>query len=172
MKTQTDYETDPTLAIFDNPERAEEARRRLQALGISDQVIRQAPLAPGRYQCVDPSFGEEVSGILRGAEVGLPAGAVLGVGMAASLGGAGLEVFAGLAGAGAVIGAVVGSLEGAAIRAHYDDDVAQWIEVSDGGSTVLLVVGTHSDGTTGRTRQALRRAGALAFLDPEVNPAD
>jgi hypothetical protein len=92
--------------------------------------------------------------------------------MAASLGGASPEVFAGLAGAGAVAGTLVGSLGGAAKAAHYDDDVAEWLELPNGSAAVVLIIETHSNGTTGRARRALRQAGALAFLDAEVYPPE
>ncbi len=172
MKTQLDYETDSTLAVFESAAQANLAASRLQAMKISTDAIRHVPLAPGIYQLADPSLGEEVAGILRGAEFGLPAGAALGLGVAASLGGAGPEVFAGLAGAGALVGAIVGSMDGAAVRARYDDDVAESIELPAGSSALLLVVETHSDGTTGQARNALKHAGALAFLDPELYPLE
>ena len=167
MRTRTDYETDPTLAVFRSPAQAEVAMRALRALGIPGDAMRQRPLPGGSYQCTDPSLGEGLAGVLRGAQFGAPAGVALGLGMA-SVSRVGPEVFAWLAGIGAVMGAVVGSIVGAAVRAHYDDDVAQGIAVPDGSSAALVLAETHSDGTTGRARQALRRAGALAFLDPNV----
>jgi hypothetical protein len=171
MRTRTDYETDPTLAVFESPDQAEVAIRRLRALGIPPDAIRQTPLPRGSYQCTDPSLGESFAGVLHGAQFGAPAGAALGLGMA-SVSQVGPEVFVWLAGVGAVMGAVVGSIIGAAVRAHYDDDVAQGIAVPDGSSAALLLAETHSDGTTGRARQVLRRAGALAFLDPNVYADD
>jgi hypothetical protein len=171
MRTRTDYETDPTLAVFGSPDQAEVAMRRLRALGISGDAIHQTPLPGGSYQCVDPSLGEGAAGVLRGAQLGAPAGAVLGLGMAA-ISGVAPDAFVWLAGIGAVMGAVVGSIVGAAVRAHYDDDIAEGIAVPDGSSASLLLAETHSDGTTRRARQVLRRAGALAFLDPNVYAED
>jgi hypothetical protein len=172
MWTRTDYETDPTLAVFGSPDQAEVAIGRLRALGIPDTAIRQTRLAQGSYQCIDPSLGEGFAGVLRGAQLGAPAGAALGLGIAVSVSRTGPDVFAGLGGVGAVLGAVVGSMVGAAVRAHYDDNVAQGIDVPDGSSAVLVLAETHSDGTTGRVRQVLKRAGALAFLDPTVYTED
>jgi hypothetical protein len=37
---------------------------------------------------------------------------------------------------------------------------------------VVVLVETHSDGTTARAHQVLRRAGALAFLDTSVHMDD
>jgi hypothetical protein len=66
------------------------------------------------------------------------------------------------------MGAIVGSIFGAAARAHYDDNLAQVIHVPNGSSAVVVLVETHSDGTAARAHQVLRRAGALAFLDTSV----
>jgi hypothetical protein len=173
MKPQLDYEIDPTLAVFSSAAHAEQAAGELQKLGIARGAVHQLPLRPGTYQLVDHSLGQEWAGITRGAEFGLPAGAALGLGVAATLGGGSApEMLAGFAASGAAVGALVGALEGAAMRAHYDDDVAQTIELPDGTEAVLLVVQTRSDGTTGRARNALRTAGALGFLDPECYPLD
>jgi hypothetical protein len=171
MKTRDDYETDPTLAVFGSPDQAEVAIGRLRALGLPGDAIRQTRLAHGSYQCIDPSLGEGFAGVLRGVQLGAPAGSALGLGIAVSISRTGPDVFAGLAVVGALVGALVGSMVGAAVRAHYDDDVAQAIDVPDGSSAVLLLAETHSDGTTGRVRQVLRRAGALAFLDPTMYAA-
>lgn len=170
MRTQQDYETDPTLAVFESAANARIAAEALRASHIVIDAVSQVPLAPGRYQVADGSFGGVVKGIVRGAELGFPAGAVLGAGVAASFGGGAPELIAGLAGAGALVGTLVGSLEGAAVADPYDDDQAEWIELPDASTAVLLIIETRSDGTTGRARQILRAAGAHAFLDPEVHP--
>jgi hypothetical protein len=168
MRTRTDYETDPTLAVFRSPEEADVAVRLLQALGIPDEAIHQAPLKKGTYPSIDVSLDEGFAGVLRGAEFGVPAGAALGLGISVSVSRASPEVSVSLAGVGAVLGGVVGSIVGAAVRAHYDDDIAQEIEVTEGSSAVVLLAETRSDGTTGRARQTLKRAGAVAFLDPAM----
>jgi hypothetical protein len=64
MRTRTDYETDPTLAVFEAPYQADGAIRRLGALGIPADAIRQTRLAQGSYQCTDPSLGEGFAGRL------------------------------------------------------------------------------------------------------------
>lgn len=73
---------------------------RLRALGTPDTTSRQTRLAQGNLsiQCIDPSLGEGFSGVLRGAEFGAPAGAILGLGIAVSVSGTGPDVFAGLDG--------------------------------------------------------------------------
>jgi hypothetical protein len=168
MKTQTDYEMTATIAVFEPFDQADIAFRQLEAAGIPGGAMRRVALAPGNYDCADLSLGEQTNGVVLGAELGIPPGAALGIALAASIGGVGWGMVAGLAGAGSALGALVGSLVGAAFRARYDDDIAPSIHVSDAGSAVVLVVWTHSQTQTGRARFALRRLGAVAFLDPEL----
>jgi hypothetical protein len=90
----------------------------------------------------DLSLGQEVSGVIRGLEIGVFAGAAVGVGVAAYLGVEGAAGIAGLAGAGALAGSVVGSIDGAAAAARYDDDAAQSLELRPGTTAVLLKIGS------------------------------
>jgi hypothetical protein len=112
-----------------------------------------------------------VAAVLRGAEIGAPAGAVLGLGAAAALlGGSSVAVMAGLAAGGAFVGGVLGALEGAVLRARFDDDAASVYEVHDGVPEELLILQTVAcDGSTARARRFLSTAGAVAFLDSSSN---
>jgi hypothetical protein len=81
--------------------------------------------------------------------------------------GAGPTISAGLAAVGAAEGALLGGFIGSMTHAHFDDDVAQAIDIADGEEGALVVVrtggGANSEKATART--ALRGAGAIAFLD-------
>ena len=169
MLVQSDYETDLTLAVFRSSEDAAEALRRLTAAGVHVDASAQKPLSPGRYEVCDTSMNEEVGGALRGAEIGVPAGAVVGLGVAATMLGATPEVMAGMAGAGAIAGGVIGAFNGAVLRTHWDDDVAAVHEVPDEDpETLLQITTTAADGSTGHARRILAAAGAIAFLDPST----
>jgi hypothetical protein len=167
MEIQSDYESELILAVFPALEDAQRGLLRMAEQHVRADGARQLPLLPGRYDLADGTLGEEVSAVVRGAEIGVPAGAVLGLGAAATLlGGSTLEVMAGLAAGGAFVGGVIGALEGAVLRARFDDDAAGVHEVRAGSSEVLLVVHLASaDGSAARARRALNAAGALAFLD-------
>jgi hypothetical protein len=166
MDIQTDYETDTTLAVFRSNEAASQAVRQLELRGIRPESLRHVPLSTGRFQLADTSILEEAAGALRGAEIGIPVGAVLGLGLAVSVAGGTPTVLAGLAGAGAMAGALLGGLEGAVLRTHFDDDVASMLEVAPGDGSTLIVIATSSaDGTTRHARKEQRDAGAIAFLD-------
>jgi hypothetical protein len=167
MKVQSDYETEQILAVFRTSVEAETAVQRLAAGNIHADEAHHSVLPPGRYDKADGTLGEGVAAVVRGAEIGAPAGAVLGLGAAAALlGGSSIEVMAGLAAGGAFVGGVLGALEGAVLRARFDDDVAAVHEVRDGIPEVLLSVQTAAcDGSTARARRLLALAGALAFLD-------
>ena len=169
MKIQTDYETDLTLAVFRTPQAAEHGLQELARAGVHPDRVDRLPLAPGRYDVTDTSGTDEVSGLLRGAEIGAPAGAVVGLGVAATMLGPSPEAMLGIAGAGAVAGGVLGAFEGAVLRARFDDDVAEVHQVPDDDPEELLILYTCGiDGTTARARQLLKTAGATAFLDPST----
>ena len=166
MEVQSDYETELILAVFATLEVAQNALRRMLAQRIHADDAHHVVLPPGRYDLADNTLGEEMSALMRGAEIGVPAGAVIGLGAAASLLGGSPEALAGLAAGGAFVGGVLGALEGAVLRARFDDDVAAVHEVPEGIPQTLLVLHTvGSDGTTARARRFLTSAGALAFLD-------
>ena len=166
MEIQPDYETDVTMAVFRTSGEAESALRRLEESGVAVYEVRQVELAPGRYDVADTSVAEEASGALRGAEIGVPAGAVVGAGLAVSLLGGTPEVIAGIAGAGALAGGVLGAFEGAVLRTHFDDDVAPVHAVPDEDPEVVLIVHTTgTDGGTANAHRVLLAAGASAFLD-------
>lgn len=167
MEVESDYETEVILAVFATREGADSAVHRLSNMRIYADDARQSVLPPGRYDLADGTFGETMTGLVRGAEIGLPVGAVVGLGAAASLlGGSSAEVLAGMAVGGAFFGGVLGALEGAVLRVHFDDNVAVRHEVRHGSPEVLLTLHTSgSDGTTARARRILTAAGAVAFLD-------
>ena len=164
MEVQTDYETELILAVFPTLDEAQGAVERLARQGIHHDGVRHVELPPARYDVDDGTFSEEVSGVLRGVEIGAPAGAVVGLGAAALLG-AVPEVLAGLAAGGAFMGAVLGALEGAVLRSRFDDNVAAVHEVRDGNPQVLLVLRTIGSDGNKRARRVLASAGAVAFLD-------
>jgi hypothetical protein len=167
MEIQSDYESELILAVFRTLEDAHRGVTRLAEQHVHTDGARQLPLQPGRYDLADGTLGEEISAVVRGAEIGVPAGAVLGLGAAATLlGGSSPEVMAGLAAGGAFVGGVLGALEGAVLRARFDDDVAAVHEVRHGSSEVLLILHLVSaDGLAARARRALNAAGAVAYLD-------
>ena len=167
VRIEIDYETVATVTVFENSTQAEGAFEPLLAVGISRPLIHTGHLAPGRYQCRDPSLDEVTAGVLAGAALGLLAGVSVGLAVAAASGRRDPELFVSLA---AIVMActVVGSLVGSAIRAHYDDDVAASIDLTHTNSPVLLLVETHSLPATRRARQALTETAALATLDPST----
>jgi hypothetical protein len=171
VKTQSDYETEATIAVLGSPAETDAAIERLRAMGIPAEEIQRDYIPPATYQCLDTSLGEEVNGLARGSALGLMVGTVLGTGVGwwSNVGsGPGVGVLTAI---GAVTGAIVGSIIGAAASAHYDDDPAASIDLRDVGSAEVLSVQTHSHRATVRAREALRRCGALALLDPELYPA-
>jgi hypothetical protein len=168
---QSDYETDLTLAVFHTPQEVDTALQRLAAASVHLDAVQRVPLLPGQYARVDTSAVEEVSGALRGAQIGVPAGAALGFGVAASLLGGSPAALAGAAGAGALAGGLLGAFEGAVLRTHFDDDVASMYRVPDADPDELLMLRTSgSQRATPRARQILQSAGAAAFLDPGAFP--
>jgi hypothetical protein len=167
MEVQSDYETELVLAVFRTVDDAEGALQRLAEQHVHAEGARHMVLPPGRYDLADVTLGEEMDGIVRGVEIGAPAGAALGLGAAAGLLGGAPEVLAGLAAGGAMLGGVLGALEGAVIRARFDDDVAAVHAVREDDPEILLVLHTPgADGSTARAHRVLTSAGALAFLDP------
>jgi hypothetical protein len=167
MEVEFDYETDLILAVFATREGADGAVRRLSDLGVNVNRAQATALPPGQYDVADGALGESFAGLVRGAEIGLPVGAAIGLGAAASLlGGPSVDVLAGMAVGGAFVGGVLGALEGAVIRARFDDNIAVSHAVPEGSPEVLLALHTPgSDGTTSRARRILTAAGAVAFLD-------
>ena len=167
MKVQSDYETEQILAVFRTPGEAQTAMQRLAEGQVHADEVRHSELPPGRYDLADGTLGEGMAAVVRGAEIGAPAGAVIGLGAAAALlGGSSVAVMVGLAAGGAFVGGVLGALEGAVLRARFDDDVAAVHEVFDGTTEELLILQTAAcDGSTSRARRLLSSAGALAFLD-------
>ena len=173
MDAQSDYETEPTIAVFDRPEAAHTAVEQLRARRFDIAAIEEQPLASGRYQAEDSSPWEVGAGMLRGALWGAPVGLLLGVGQIALLwtridhvalpwiGTALLlEVLAGGLVGGAVLGAYIGAMQ----RTRFDDDEAEWVDVPADGARELVAVFTS--GPAPRIREVLRGAGARAFLDP------
>ncbi len=162
---QTDYETDLTLAVFHTADELEAAVRGLHQAGVRLDSVSRFQLPPGRYIRSDASGAEEVQGALRGVEIGLPAGAAVGFGVAVSMLGGSPEVTASMAGAGALAGGVLGALEGAVLRTHFDDDVTSTYRVSDDAHDMVLAIRTGGmPSATPRARQILT-AGAAAILD-------
>jgi hypothetical protein len=169
MRVQSDYETEVTLAVYAQVGHVRSALQALRQIGVKTSTIRLASLYPGTYQCVDPSGADQVSGVLRGAGIGAPIGALLGLGMAVLVRALTADVYLWLAVAGCGAGALVGSMVGFARRARYDDDLAQTITVQDDHSALLVRV--EAPAWLARTaRRELKRTGAIAFLDPGAFP--
>jgi hypothetical protein len=170
MHVRPDYETEDILAVFDDPEAARDAARRVREdLGDPDRVIG-VPLEPGRYQLADASLQEVVHGAVRTARISVPVGALAGLGLgAAAIPGVGLAALAGVAAAGALGGFIVGGMAGAIQRTRWDRDPARFLEVPQGSRYMLVVVRASpavGRRETSRVIRLLVRAGALGFLDP------
>ncbi len=163
MQIQIDYETETTVAAFRTSSMAEQAAAQLRAAHIGVSLIS---LPRGRYQLADASLGAEVTGVLRGACIGAPIGALAGVVLAISRVGWAPAVVVGLAVAVALAGALVGGLIGSAAGARFDDDMAESLVVQGRGAAVGVVAHTNLlDGSTARAYTILRQAGAIVFLD-------
>ena len=169
MHVRYDYETEDILAVFDNPEAAREAVRRVrQAIGDPHRAIA-VPLAPGRYQLADVSLQEVVHGAMHSATTSVPLGALAGIGLAAvAVPAAGPVALAGLGLAGAIGGLVVGAMTGAIKRTRWDRDPAQFLEVPPDSEYMLVIVEASpalGRRETSRVMGILTRAGAIGFLD-------
>jgi hypothetical protein len=170
MRPQVDYETEPTLAVFRSAEQAAEATLRLERSGVPARSIARIALTPGRYQAEDDTFAEEKAGVRRGVLGGAPIGAAIGLAVAAVIS-AGVAGIAGLAAAGAIEGAVIGGFVGSIARASFDEDTASTVDVHSNQGAVVVVVRSGGVATdVVRVRESLRRAGAIAFLDPTSFP--
>jgi hypothetical protein len=77
--------SDPILAVFDSPERARRAVRRLSQVVADAARVEAVPLAPGRYKLADISRAQEVYAAVRGAAVGAPLGGLVGLALASTL---------------------------------------------------------------------------------------
>src|SRR5437016_11360650 len=113
MDVRADYESEDILAVFNSPEAARDAARRVRAaLGDPHRVV-VVPLEPGRYALADTSLQEVVHGAVRAARLSVPLGALVGGGLAAlAVSGVGSLALAGMAVAGAIGGFVVGGMTG------------------------------------------------------------
>lgn len=158
-------------AVFPSREQAEAAVAEIRALGLpeEDLGIAIADLEPGWYLLLDDEERSEAFGMVRGVEIGLPAGAIAGVALAAFaipgvgtvLGGGGLA----LAGAGAFWGTFWGAWAGLMSKAHWNEDEERWTNVPMEAGDVLVISrpGHHYD----QVRRILTRHGALFFLAPQ-----
>jgi hypothetical protein len=158
-------------AVFESRDKAEAAVAELMALGLpeADLGIAISNLAPGWYRLLDEEERDEAFGMVRGVEIGLPAGAIAGVALAAFaipgvgtvLGGGGLA----LAGAGAFWGTFWGAWVGLMRKTHWTDNEERWTEVPMDAGDVLVLTrpGHHFD----QVQHILTRHGALFFLDPQ-----
>jgi hypothetical protein len=162
METQADYETEPIVAVFRSADEARAGVDRLRALGIATHATAHVPCAAGRFQLEDGSLREEGDGLWKGALLGAPIGALFGIALSVSVPSPGVGVVAGLAAGGALGCGILGGLVGAIVRARFDDDEAEWIDVPAGSSLELVVAFTRRPR---RTRQVLLAAGATALLD-------
>jgi hypothetical protein len=170
MHVRPDYETEDVLAVFDDPETAREAARRVRGyLGDPHRVVA-VPLEPGRLQLADTSLREVVHGAIRAARMSVPLGALAGLGLGAiAIPGVGLAALAATALAGALGGFVVGGMTGAIKRTRWDRDPARFLDVPPGSNYMLVIARASPALARRKTSQViglLIHAGALAFLDP------
>jgi hypothetical protein len=172
MHVRPDYETEDILAVFSDPDKARPAVRRLRELLGDPHRVVGVPLEPGRYQLADTSLQEVVHEARRTARIGIPLGALAGLGLAvATIPGAGPLALAGMAFAGGIGGLVVGGLTGAIKRTRWDRDPAQFLLVAPGSDYLLVIVRASpapARRETSRVLGTLVRSGAMAFLDPTV----
>jgi hypothetical protein len=122
----------------------------------------------------DGTAAADVAGAVRGVLLGAPLGTVAGLTSAVVTGASNAAHFAGLMAAGFGGGLVAGGLIGAISRTLFDDDEAAWVDVPTSAPYQLLAVEIPSSfgGRHQRVCQALRQAGAIAFLDPSLPEAD
>jgi hypothetical protein len=172
MHVRPDYETEDILAVFDHPDTAREAVRRIREELRDPHRVVGVPLEPGSYQLADASLQGIVHSVVRTARVGVPLGVMAGLGLAAlAIPGVGALALAGMAVAGAIGGLVVGGLTGAIKRMRWDRDPAQFLDVPPGSDYMLVIVRASpapARRETSRVLGLLVRAGARAFLDPGV----
>jgi hypothetical protein len=170
MDVRTDYETEDIIAVFDDPEVARRAARRVRVALGDPRKVSVVPLPPGRYQLADNRLQEVLQGAVRSARLSVPLGALAGLGLAAvALPGVGPVAIAGLAAAGAVGGLVVGSMIGAINRTRWDPDPAPFIDVGPDSRRMAVIVQASPALGRRETTRAIRhlaRGGAIAFLDP------
>ena len=58
--SELDNPSEPILAVFDSPERARRAVRRLSDVVAARRLIEALPLAPGRYKLAEINRAQEV----------------------------------------------------------------------------------------------------------------
>src|SRR5260370_11898500 len=86
MHVRPDYETEDILAVFSDPDNARAAVRRLRELLGDPHRVVGLPLELGRYQLADTSLQEVVHEARRTARIGIPLGALAGLGLAVGVG--------------------------------------------------------------------------------------
>jgi hypothetical protein len=79
VHVRPDYETEDILAVFDDPDTAREALRRVRAALGDPHRVTAVPLALGRYQLADTSLQEVVHGAMRSARLSVPVGGAVGL---------------------------------------------------------------------------------------------
>jgi len=173
MRPDPDDRSDPILAVFDSPERARRAVRRLSQVVADAARVEALPLAPGRYKLADISRAQEVYAAVRGAAVGAPLGGLVGLALGATLVGVASFPALGATAAGALAGLAVGGFRGIA-RTYWTDNGHEFLDVPPYNEYVLVAVpaGAIADRRQrARAMRALLRAGALGFLEPSAYPA-
>jgi hypothetical protein len=158
VQAQVDYEAAVHLAVFRSESSAEGANRALEQTGIEHTL---GPLLPGRYQVADPRLRRYTRAIVGAAIAGAVVGVVVGIGLALWFFGAAWQIATWFAVAGAIGGAVIGGLVGLQVRARYDADVAEVIDVPTQPPAFVITAYTQRSDV----RAILERAGAVAFLD-------
>lgn len=154
------------LAVFDRPERARVAYRRLSEF-VDPSHLEAVPLSPGHYPLADINRALEARSAIRGASAGAALGALVGL-LVAALPGPGLFPALGWAAAGALGGVITGGLRSLG-RVRWDDEGRTVFEVPENRGYTLLIVkpGVPSDqGCRQRIVRTLVRNGALAFVEP------
>jgi hypothetical protein len=167
-----DLVTPPILpAVFESRAQAEAAIADLKAHGLDeDQLgIAMLDIEPGDYRLLDEEERNELFGLIRGAEVGAPVGALAGIALAAfAIPGIGTVISGGglaVAGVSAYWGALCGAWAGLLRKTHYNADEERWVEIPMQSDDVLVVI--KPDHHYEEIHRILLANGARYFLDPK-----
>ncbi len=156
-------------AVFDSKERAEKAIAALQREGYTEEEIGVALIESGHYRVLDEEAHEVLSGLSKGAAIGVPAGAISGIALLTVL----IPGMGSITASTAILaltkgawwGAVVGGWTGLMTKMRWDYDEDRWVDIPLNSGDVLVVV--HPKGDYDQVHKILNTNGALWFLDPE-----
>jgi hypothetical protein len=174
MLANADHPPDALLAVFETPDQARRAVRRLSQIVDDPRSIDALPLPPGQYELAAVNSALEAYAALRGAALGAPLGAIAGLGLAMVLLGATPFPVIGGTAAGALAGLLVGGRRAVA-RSRWTDTGCGVLDVSATSGYVLVTVPARTladSRARARAIRALGRSGAIAFLEPVTRDDD